>query len=300
MSLLGKVFYLDDVLKNRACNMLDYPEVTVETDIVFCDNNPDVTKLDVYYDKKFSDKKYPVLLNIHGGGWIVGDKRFRRGFSLQMADAGLFVIDPDYSLAPDYVFPQCIRDVAESVRWIYQNAEKYNLDLNNVFISGDSAGAHLASLITTATVSDELRDSLGLGELPVKFRATLLYCGVYDFDAKILRIPVADVMIKQLTGSKRLKDVNTSPYYKYLNPMPYMTEDFPKTMVISGALDFFTSTQHPQMLARLKELGIEHKHYHATSFFNCFHCFFLLIFMKEAKNCLKESIEFIHNSIVTE
>lgn len=300
MSLLGKVFYLDDILKFRRCNMLDYPEVTVETDIVYADAKPDVTKLDVYYDKKYSDKKYPVLLNIHGGGWIVGDKRFRRGFALQMADAGLFVVNPDYSLAPDYVYPDCIRDVADCVRWIYANAEKYNLDLNNVFVSGDSAGAHLASLIATATVSDEFREALGLGELPIKFRASLLYCGVYDFDAFILRIPVADVMIKQLTGSKRLKDVNASPYYKYLNPMPYMTSDFPETMVISGALDFFTSTQHPQMLARLKELGIKHKHYHATSFFNCFHCFFLLIYMKEAQKCLKESIEFIHNTIVEE
>lgn len=293
MSFLGRIFYIDDVVKNRRCNMLDYPRVTVEEDLDYVGEGNEFNKLDVYYDKRFADKKYPVLFNVHGGGWIVGDKKFRRGYALQMADDGLFVVNPNYALAPEYTFPTCIRDLAGALRWVCDHAEEYNLDLNNVFVSGDSAGSHLASLLATATVSDELGAALGLKELPIKFRGALLYCGVYDFDEPILHIPVADVMLKQMFGCKRLKDVNQMPYYRYLNPLNYMTSDFPETMVVSGKLDFFTSAQHPKMLDRLNELGVSAKHYHATALSNSFHCFFLKPWMGEARKCLAESKEFI-------
>lgn len=296
MSLLGGIFILDDMVKNRGCNKLDYPNITEENDICYDDLDKEISLCNLYYDKAV-ERKYPVLLNIHGGGWIVGDKKYRRGYSLQIANAGLFVISINYGLAPKYQFPYGLKNAFSALRWIERNAEKYNLDLTNVFISGDSAGGHLAASTCVAINNEELRKSLELGETKIKIKSALFYCGVYDFSAKILRIPVARVMLQQLTGTKKVEEIENFKYYKQLSPIDFVTKDFPRTMVVSGKQDFFTDGQYQKLIEKFKEYNIPYIHYHATDFFNCFHCFYLKVWMKEAKNCMRQSIEFIKQSI---
>lgn len=105
------------------------------------------------------DKKMlPVLLSVHGGRWIRGT-RFDDGLEErpnngvinlpEWAAKGFFSMRIDYRLVTCTPAPACFQDVACSVRWIHSVAEKYNLDISNIYLIGQSAGGHMVALAAT-------------------------------------------------------------------------------------------------------------------------------------------------------
>ncbi len=100
-----------------------------------------------------SAKPTPVLLQIHGGGWIRGDRPTSdRSFGPFMA-AGMSVVTVEYRNAKDAPAPGAIEDVRCAMAWVKRNAAKYNFDANNVVPWGGSAGGHLALMAGYAPAS---------------------------------------------------------------------------------------------------------------------------------------------------
>lgn len=106
--------------------------------------------LDLYVPKK---KNFPVVLFIHGGSFVTGDRKdslyANIGEAFQMNGIGCAVIS--YRLSSDSVWPAQPRDAASAVRWLYDHIEEYGGDRNNVFVVGHSAGGHLAALLAADT-----------------------------------------------------------------------------------------------------------------------------------------------------
>lgn len=100
-------------------------------------------KLDIYVPKY--SKKAPVLIDVHGGGWSAGSKNPRSAVAEPLLEKGIMVAAIDYGLAPKYSLGQIIDHVHQAVTWVHQNIERYGGDPNQLFISGNSAGAHLAA-----------------------------------------------------------------------------------------------------------------------------------------------------------
>lgn len=293
MSLIGNIFIIDDILKNKGCNNLDYPNVTEINDICYDDSNQDILKADLLFDKnKARNGKFPVMLVIHGGGWIVGDKKYRRGYSLQLADEGLFVMNINYGLAPDYQFPYPIQNCFSALKWLVDNATKYNLDLDNLFLSGDSAGGHMSAVVATALTNPAYRKKIECPDINLRPKGVLLYCGMYDFDDKLLKLPIANYMLKGYTGVKP-RSLKTFKYYSYLNPISHITSDFPPTFVVSGKQDIMTNKNHEYIMKQLDKVKVPYIHYRAVHLLNSFHCFHLKVWMSEAKNCLTASRHFV-------
>ena len=198
--ILGLFFDVDNWAKDILVNNLNYPSVKEINDVVFCDENPEVMKADLLYapDNKKYDK-YPVILNIHGGGWIIGDKKNSRGMCLQFADSGVFVVNMNYGMpkkahpwfeshdpkvchSNDYLWPYPVKCAFAGLQWIKDNAEKYNLDIDQVYVSGDSAGSNIAAVTQTASNNPAYAEKMGLGPCPLKVAGSLLFCGFYDVD----------------------------------------------------------------------------------------------------------------------
>jgi acetyl esterase/lipase len=114
-------------------------------------------ELDLYRPTKDVYEKAPVVVYIHGGAWMGGLKeslnfnRFNQGISL-LREAGYTVVSINYSLAQSgkSAFPACIEDASDAVDWITSQAEVYNLDINNIGLLGESAGAHIAMMLAYA------------------------------------------------------------------------------------------------------------------------------------------------------
>jgi acetyl esterase/lipase len=101
-------------------------------------------KLDLYLPK--GKKGYPVVFFIHGGGWTRGDKRSAAAVGKSFAKNGIGFVAINYRLTKH---PEHIQDVARAFAWANANLGKYGADVDKVFVSGHSAGGHLAALLAT-------------------------------------------------------------------------------------------------------------------------------------------------------
>lgn len=101
--------------------------------------------LDIYQPKDC--ELCPVIIYIHGGYWVLGDKGGLSYKAKAFTDNGYIYISINYSLAPDYQFPVNAQDVAQAFFWVKNNITGYGGDAEQIYLLGHSAGGHLAALI---------------------------------------------------------------------------------------------------------------------------------------------------------
>lgn len=116
---------------------------------------------------------HPVIVQIHGGGWTwnsiyTGDRTARE----LAARSGCAVLSPDYSLSPEYKFPQALHECLAALRWVAASGREKGLDPDRMIVAGDSAGGNLA-LASALALRDAGEDFL---------RGALLNYGVFDSD----------------------------------------------------------------------------------------------------------------------
>lgn len=106
--------------------------------------------LDVYAPTTSTNKPMPVMVFVHGGGFVKGDKDQGGGLFAnvmhEFARAGYLSVNVEYRLAPDAVWPAGAEDVRDAVRWVHAQAAEYGGDPERIFLFGHSAAcAHCAS-----------------------------------------------------------------------------------------------------------------------------------------------------------
>jgi len=104
--------------------------------------------LDVYAPKHI-DKAAEVFVFVHGGNWTRGHKEPYKFFGKRMARKGVVMVIVDYRLAPGYTYDQMADDVATALVWTKLKIADYGGDPAKIFVSGHSAGGHLAALVST-------------------------------------------------------------------------------------------------------------------------------------------------------
>jgi acetyl esterase/lipase len=106
-------------------------------------------KLDVYRPKE-AKSPTPVVLLIHGGGWVAGEKEHNALEGVPYMEMGFAVVNVEYRLAKVSLAPAAVEDCLCAVHWVARNARQYNFDLTKIITSGGSAGGHLA--LTTGMI----------------------------------------------------------------------------------------------------------------------------------------------------
>jgi len=88
----------------------------------------------------------PALLDIHGGGFVLGSIEIEHAFATQLArELGVVVVAPEYRLAPEYPFPAGLEDCYAALRWLHEGAAHLGVDVDRVGVGGQSAGGGLAA-----------------------------------------------------------------------------------------------------------------------------------------------------------
>ena len=110
--------------------------------------------LDIYSPTNKKIEKSPVIFYIHGGAWVMGNKltinsNRINGAINTLRENGYTVICPNYTLGKKgkSPFPDCILDIYDAIDWAKKNAKRYNLDIKNIGLLGESAGAQIAMMI---------------------------------------------------------------------------------------------------------------------------------------------------------
>lgn len=105
----------------------------------------------------------PVVVFVHGGGWVEGDKDQVRSKLPALLDAGFAVASIDYRLAEQAIFPAAVRDAKAAVRWLRANAEANGLDPDAIAVWGESAGGNMAALVGVTGDQPTVFDDPSLG-----------------------------------------------------------------------------------------------------------------------------------------
>ena len=122
----------------------------------------------------------PVLLQIHGGAWVIGNKN-QQGLPLmyQLAARGWVCVATNYRLSPRATWPAQILDCKRALAWVRANIAEYGGDPDYVVVTGGSAGGHLSTLL--ALTPNDPQFQPGFEEVDTHVRAMVPFYGVYDW-----------------------------------------------------------------------------------------------------------------------
>ncbi len=127
----------------------------------------------------------PVVVWVHGGGFVSGSRRDIANYLRILAGRGFVVIGVDYGLAPRARYPTPVRQVTRAIAYLSAEGGRLGIDATHLVIAGDSAGAQIASQVAAAAVDPAYATRLGVAlRLPRdQFKGVLLFCGVYDVES---------------------------------------------------------------------------------------------------------------------
>ncbi|MDR1806932.1 MAG: alpha/beta hydrolase [Propionibacteriaceae bacterium] len=158
--------------------------VAAERDLPYRDDGHPLHSLDVFYPEGTAGL-LPVIVDIHGGGWVYGDKALNEYFCMSLAARGFCVVDPGYRLLPEADLKAQLQDVMAVLEWTGQHAGEHHGDVTRVAVTGDSAGAHLASLAVAVGLNPELCELYGVAPPGCPVHAVVLNHGAADLHARI-------------------------------------------------------------------------------------------------------------------
>ena len=91
------------------------------------------------------------VLLIHGGGWRTGNPELMTPLAEKLAEAGYFVIVPEYRMSLEAIYPAAVEDLKDAIQWMKENSVDLGINSNKIVVMGCSAGGQLASLLGTTT-----------------------------------------------------------------------------------------------------------------------------------------------------
>ena len=274
---------------------LEIPEdVKRYSDITYGDKgqHPNWQMLDVYRPGSVSeDEKLPVIVVIHDGGWVYGDKEAYRFYSASLAERGFAVVCYSYRLAPEYIFPSSLEDTCAVMNWIVENEDKYGFDLDNIFGVGDSAGGTLIGLAASFLTNKDYADKFDFkASDKFRFKGIAFNCAAFelkavsDADANMGSL-MDDLMGKKATD-KDLEIVNTGNY---------VTSAFPPSFLMSATGDFLKDE-----LPKMAEVMIRNSvpftcKYYTSPNGDLGHVFHCNMKLAEAAECNDDETQFFKN-----
>lgn len=241
----------------RAAEQTRMFEVEARKDIAYYEGDgadPVRHKLDLFLPR--GQKDFPVLMFVHGGAWMIGDKSFfgrYSEFGATLARQGIGVVLPNYRLSPAVQHPEHIKDVARAFAWTVKNVGKYGGRTDQLFVGGHSAGGHLSSLLAT---DDRYLKAEGLDLKAI--RGVVSMSGVYQipdgnmsFSFK-LNHPNVQININNV-------EINVTPFKSVFGDDPKMRRDAsPLTHVRAGLPPFvilYAESDLPTLDSMAKRFG---------------------------------------------
>ena len=261
--------------------------LTTPEDIVRCDDivygeDPKWQSLDVYRPRAAEGKALPVIVSVHGGGWVYGDKERYQYYCMNLAQRGFAVVNFSYRLAPESKFPAPLEDTNAVFAWILDNAEQYGFDTAHIFAVGDSAGAHLLGLYSGICTNAEYAKEYAF-HTPEGFAPTAiaLNCGAYT------PTPERDELMREfLPGREPERE------QMLVNVLSHITPAFPPTFLMTSNADFLKE-QAPVLAAKLMEQTVPFVYrFYGDRDHELGHVFHCNIRTEDARLCNDEECDF--------
>ena len=215
--------------------------------------------LDLYLPA-FEKPPYPVIIWVHGGTWMYGDKN-EDCLACQHLLGKYAVASVNYRLDTEASFPSQIYDLKAAIRFLHANSHKYKLDGDRFGIWGVSAGAHLAALAGTSGDVKKLEGDEGFSKYSSKLQAVCDWSGPTDFNTAQSQAPPyckikftgQSSPIWVLMGGKM-----DSKSLAAASPVTYVSKDDPPFLMMHGDKDdAIPPLQSQELYDALKKEGVD-------------------------------------------
>ena len=249
---------LDEVRFN---DLIEIWNKGVERNIIFFADSGDAADVDYasYTSNSYMDicvpisymtdenRKYPVIVSVHGGGWFYGDKELYSHYCCLLAEHGYVVVNFNYRLSPQNKYPAAIEDVAYLIRYIHENAQTLGIDIDNFYMVGDSAGAQLTANYCIIASNSDYRAKLDFFTYDLLPKKVCLNCGAYKMAERNDNI-----------SAWYLKNAVTEEQYKlFMDQLDYINTDFPEAYLMYSVNDDLAS--HTKAVDEvLNKVGVAH------------------------------------------
>lgn len=268
---------------------LTTPEDVERYDDIVYGTDPKWQVMDIYRPRGKKGEILPVIVSIHGGGWVYGDKERYQYYCMSLAQRGFAVVNFTYRLAPEFKFPGSMEDTNLVFSWVMSHGREYNMDMDNIFAVGDSAGAHQLGLYA-AMLTNPGYAALYPFALPegLRLNAIALNCGMGE-----VKLNGASEDMTQLLMNDYLPGKGTKQEQHMLSMIHHVTEDYPPTYIMT-AVDDFLRMQAPVMAGALIEKGVPFVlGFYGDKKNRLGHVFHLNIRLKDAIACNDEECRFL-------
>ncbi len=249
--------------------------------------------LDVYRLKTMKGNKLPVIVSVHGGGWVYGDKERYSFYCMDLATRGFAVVNFTYRLAPEFQFPASLEDACLVFDWVLNHADEYGFDINNIYAVGDSAGAHLLGMFSGLCTNAEYAKKFSFSA-PNDFvpKAIVLNCGAYKLELSDEPNDMNTNLMYDL-----LPNHGTAEEMELIDVTSKVTPGFPPTFYVTATGDFLLD-QAPLLEKALLENKVPHEfHFYGSENKELGHVFMLRIREDDAKICNDEECNFFRKFI---
>lgn len=203
-------------------------------DVIYKDTTGTPLTLDIYQSKKKLPKGSPVILYVHGGSWVYGDKSIPGTISPllnTLREEGYTIISTSYELLrKDMNFKKQVSDVKDTLRWINKNKDIYGFNTDEIGLLGLSSGAQL-SLLAAYTGDDEFKDDPKLSNYSSKVKYVIDFFGPTDLNTLDMSETTFD--INKIIKTTKNKDELLTRY----SPINFVKSNLPKTLIIHSVAD---------------------------------------------------------------
>lgn len=244
--------FCDKSDKKRMATQTPPENVVKVKDIPYIDDGNPYHKFDVFYPEgKIAKEGLPVIIDIHGGGWMYATKDLNEYYCMELAKKGYCVFSISYRLVPDVTVNEQIKDCTEALAFIRANMKDYPANKKTVMLTGDSAGGQLALYSTILNNNPDAREIFGTVDTKLNIRCLLLTSPVtYAKSGGWFSI-----YTKKMWG----KDYKTKSTYNYmdLNEIMELANDMPPTYFITSSGDTLAHDQTVNAYNYFVEKGYE-------------------------------------------
>ncbi|MGB0583181.1 MAG: alpha/beta hydrolase fold domain-containing protein [Limisphaerales bacterium] len=213
-------------------------------------------EFDMYYPKTGTKKPCPVIVYTHGGGWAAGSRfgAASGGFAplfKQLTKEGFCIVSVDYRLARKGTgvrMRDCVIDSKDAIRYLAKNSDSLKIDPKQVFVFGDSAGGHIAQMLTL-TPPTSLPGDPNLAGVDYQIVAGVSWYGPCDFENTILfnyddRPNFRDRFGPRILGDAEVTSDEKLRLYREMSPVNHLKKDSPPLFMIQGDKDTTIPVKH--------------------------------------------------------
>lgn len=232
-----------------------HPDVQRVRDINYTDaTDQPRLRLDIYKPREPGANR-PVLVQIHGGGWVIG-KKDEQGLPLMthLAARGWVCVAPNYPLSPKATWPEHLIAIKRAIAWTREHIADHGGDPSFIAVTGGSAGGHLAAMV--GLTADDSSYQPGFEDADTSVQACVPFYGAYDL-SNVLDTKAGDQRLDYFLARTVFKTTDRA-VFEDATPLLRVSADAPPMFVIHGAHDSLVPVAEArELVRRLRDVSKE-------------------------------------------